>query len=151
MCGARNGHGLNLSFGSDGDGWIQATLDGRDYLQGYSKMMHGGIISLLLDAAMTHCLFAHGSAGVTARMEVKFRHPVAVDAPVQVRARLIRSSPPGHQLRAELIQNDKLMATAIGLFVHRPELTEKVMTDAEFEHTNNRPRRKHGQSTGPAG
>lgn len=96
-------------------------MGGDESLQGYAHLMHGGIISLLLDAAMTNCLFAHGSAGVTARMEVKFRHPVAVDQPVRVRARVVRSSPPAYQLRAEMLQSRQIKATAAGLFVDRPE------------------------------
>lgn len=122
VCGSRNGHGLNLSFFGGDDGWVQATLNGTEHLQGYPRMMHGGVISLLLDAAMTHCLFAQGCAGVTAKLEIKFRHPVTVDSPVTVRARLVHSSPPGHQLVAELLQEKIVKATACGLFVVRPKL-----------------------------
>ncbi len=95
-------------------------MAGDHSLQGYPRIMHGGIVSLLLDAAMTHCLFDHGAAGVTARMEIKFRHPVSVDLPVRIRARLLRSSPPTHQLWAEIRQGDQIKATAAGLFVDRP-------------------------------
>lgn len=97
-------------------------MGGDESLQGYPRMMHGGIISLLLDAAMTHCLFDHGAAGVTARMEIKFRHPVTVEEPVQIRARIVRASPPTYQLRAEISQGERIKATATGLFVDRPEL-----------------------------
>ena len=96
-------------------------MAGDRSLQGYPRIMHGGIVSLLLDAAMTHCLFSQGATGVTARMEIKFRHPVSVDRAVHVRARLVRSSPPTHQLRAEIRQGDQIKATATGLFVDRPE------------------------------
>jgi acyl-coenzyme A thioesterase PaaI-like protein len=120
VCGADNQRGLNLAFRRGDDGWVEATLDSDDSLQGYARLMHGGIIALLLDAAMTNCLFAYGCAGVTATMEVKFRQPVGVDAPVHVRARLIRSASSAHQLRAELLQADRVKATATALFVHRP-------------------------------
>ena len=122
VCGSRNKHSLNVAFHHGSGGWVEATLSENDSLQGYPRMMHGGIISLLLDAAMTHCLFAHGQTGVTARMEVKFRHPVTVTEPVRIRAKLARSSPPAYQLRAELCQREQVKATATGLFVDRPEL-----------------------------
>ncbi len=125
VCGSDNQRGLNLAFRRAEDGWVEATLNGDDSLQGYARLMHGGIISLLLDAAMTHCLFAHGYVGVTATMAIKFRHPVAVDAPVRVRARLVRSASSAHQLRAELLQNDHVRATANALFVHRPALVNQ--------------------------
>jgi acyl-CoA thioesterase FadM len=73
---------------------------------------------------MTHCLFDHGAVGVTARMEIKFRHPVSVDRPVHIRARLVRSSPPTHQLWAEISQDKQVKATAVGLFVDCPELLD---------------------------
>ncbi len=125
VCGADNPRGLRLTFRQAEGGWVEATLNGDDSLQGYARLMHGGIISLLLDAAMTNCLFAHGYVGVTATMEIKFRHLVAVDAPVRVRARLVRSASSALQLRAELVQNDRVRATANGLFVHRPALVSQ--------------------------
>ena len=125
VCGSKNPRGLNLTFHQNDDGWILANIDGDKYLQGYDRMMHGGVISLLLDATMTHCLFAHGCAGVTAKMEVKFRHPVMVDSPMTVRAKLVRSSPSAYHLRSELIQNERAKATATGLFVDRPQLNEQ--------------------------
>jgi len=44
---------------------------------------------MLLDAAMTHCLFARGVQGVTAKLDVKFRHPVRVGVQANVRARVV--------------------------------------------------------------
>jgi len=122
VCGARNARGLNLVFRRSDDGWVEGALGKDESLQGYPDMMHGGIISLLLDAAMTHCLFDHGAAGVTARLEVKFRHPVKVDRPVRIRAKLVRSSSPAYHLRAEMRQGEQVKATATGLFVDRPAL-----------------------------
>jgi len=124
VCGRQNHRGLNISFCRCSNGWIEARLTADQSLQGYSGLMHGGVISLLLDAAMTHCLFSHGLTGVTARMEIKFRHPVAVGGQVQLRAKLVRSSSPAYHLEAELLQDRKIRATAVGLFVDRPEILD---------------------------
>jgi len=129
VCGSRNHRSLNLPFCRGDDGWVEATLTGDESLQGYPHMMHGGVISLLLDAAMTHCLFAHGCTGVTARMELKFRHPVMVNERVHIRAKLVRASPPAYQLKAELLQHEQVKTSATGLFVDRPELIAQE-TDA---------------------
>jgi len=120
ICGPTGILGLKAVFRQSDDGWTEATLTGSGPLQGYAGVMHGGIISLLLDAAMTNCLFAHGCAGVTARMEVKFRHPVVADGPVNIRAKLVSSSPPVHELKAELLQERQVKATATALFFAKP-------------------------------
>jgi acyl-coenzyme A thioesterase PaaI-like protein len=36
-------------------------------------MLHGGVISSILDGTMTNCLFAHGTVAVTAELRVRFR------------------------------------------------------------------------------
>lgn len=148
MCGPCNQRGMNLAFFRGSDGWTEARLSAGTHLQGYPRMMHGGVVSLLLDAAMTHCLFQEGCTAVTARMEVKFRRPVEVDADVRVRARLVRASPPAYQLRAELLQDGRVKASALGLFVHRPEL--RVPTRADRAGATARARRSpHVQGESP--
>ncbi len=148
VCGPCNHRGMNIVFSRGADGWTEARLRAGVHLQGYPRMMHGGVVSLLLDAAMTHCLFQAGCTAVTARMEIKFRRPVDVDADVSVRARLVRASPPAYQLRAELLQDGRVMASALGLFVHRPEL--QTQSKPTVRHvpasTRDRPVEKSGIS-----
>jgi acyl-coenzyme A thioesterase PaaI-like protein len=84
-------------------------------------MLHGGVISAILDGAMTHCLLARGRSGVTARLIVRFLHPVAADRPVAVRAWLNDYSPPLYVLESELSQDGKLMARATAKFIERDE------------------------------
>ena len=97
-----------------------ASFDCRPLLEGYPGVLHGGVISALLDGAMTNCLFAQGRAAVTAELRVRFRHPVATDGTARLRAWIDRSCPPLFVLRAELRQGEQLMATAEGKFVQRP-------------------------------
>jgi acyl-coenzyme A thioesterase PaaI-like protein len=78
------------------------------------------MVSTLLDAAMTNCLFAHGFAAVTAELTVRFLRPVAADRPVTANARIEKSWRRLHLLAAELRQDGKLMATAIAKFVAHP-------------------------------
>jgi acyl-coenzyme A thioesterase PaaI-like protein len=41
----------------------------------YTGLLHGGMTSTLLDAAMTHCLFMQGVQALTAELTVDSFHP----------------------------------------------------------------------------
>lgn len=115
VCGRAGG--LELGFSSHADGSVEALFHCRDSLQGYQGLLHGGVISALLDGAMTNCLFAHGIVAVTAELIVRFRHPVAIDGNVVVIGRITRSSPPLHLLEAEVRQDGIVMALAKSKFM----------------------------------
>jgi acyl-coenzyme A thioesterase PaaI-like protein len=96
---------------------VEAVFSGGDPYQGYTGILHGGVIAMLLDAAMTNCLFAHGHCGVTAELTVRFRHPVVSSEPSRLRAWMERCSPSLSVLRAELWQSGRCRATALGKFM----------------------------------
>jgi acyl-coenzyme A thioesterase PaaI-like protein len=121
VCGANHESGLQLEFTLLEDGSVQATFDCDEAFQGYPGLLHGGVISSVLDGAMTNCLFAHGQQGITGELKVRFRHPVAINRTAIVRAWVDRSMPPLHILRAELIQDEWVKAKATGKFMELPE------------------------------
>jgi acyl-coenzyme A thioesterase PaaI-like protein len=82
-------------------------------------VLHGGMIASLLDGAMTNCLFAHGCSAMTAELKIRYRHPVAIDVPVQVCASLVGSVHSLHQLNAQLTQQDGVKVTTTGKFMRR--------------------------------
>jgi len=120
ICGATNCRGLHVRFRARPDGRVTGVFQGHPDFQGYPNTLHGGMVSTLLDAAMTNCLFAHGFAAVTAELTVRFLRPVAADRPVTANARIEKSWRRLHLLAAELRQDGKLMATAIAKFVAHP-------------------------------
>ena len=119
LCGKANEQGLGLDFTLGPDGEVEAPFSCPDVLRGYPEMLHGGVISSLLDSAMTNCLFAHGQVGVTAKLNVVFRHPVRTDELATVRAWPTDGNLTGpvFQLQAQLKQADQLVATATGVFI----------------------------------
>lgn len=125
ICGSSNDRGLHLQFVSSADGSVEASFDCNKAFEGYPGSLHGGVISALLDGAMTHCLFAHGQAGVTAELKVRYRHPVGTDHIAVVRGWIRRSSPPLHLMEAELLQDGQVKATATAKFMDHPQLTEE--------------------------
>jgi acyl-coenzyme A thioesterase PaaI-like protein len=89
-------------------------------MEGYVDVLHGGVICCLLDGAMTNCLFAMGRTCVTAKLNVRFRHPVRVCRPATVRARLERGNRPLYAMRACVMQDGQVMAEGTGKFMEKP-------------------------------
>jgi uncharacterized protein (TIGR00369 family) len=121
VCSADNPHGLNVDFEAQLDGSVQAEFPCDRRYQGYSGVLHGGVIAALLDGAMAHCLLARGVEGVTVRLIVEFRRPVRVQRPATVRARVSYDSPPLYRVEAEVAQQGEIQARAVGTFM-RAEL-----------------------------
>jgi uncharacterized protein (TIGR00369 family) len=120
LCGATQPHGLRLDFHVQEDGHVETTFDCHRRWQGYTGHLHGGVISALLDSAMTHCLFARGQVGMTGELKVRFLAPVDVDTPAVVKAWLVDSHGPLHCLRAELTQEGAIKAKATAKFMEVP-------------------------------
>jgi len=119
-CGRKNSNGLGLHFEVNADGQVEATFSCRDRFEGYPRSLHGGFVAVLLDSAMTNCLFAHGLVGMTGELNVRFRHVVDIGKAARVRAWLECSSHRLHIFRACLEQENKIKATASGRFLETP-------------------------------
>jgi len=122
VCSFRNGNGLNLEFDVADNGSVTSTFKCEEAFEGYPGVLHGGVISSILDGAMGHCMFARGQAAVTVEMTTRFRHPVATGMEATVSARIVRTSHPLYLLEAEIVQDGKLKATAKGKFYDQPKL-----------------------------
>lgn len=120
LCSSSNVNGLRLDFNVSDAGGVTATFDCDPQFEGYAGRLHGGIVASLLDSAMTNCLFANACSAVTLRLTVRYRHPVHTHKPATVRACVERSSPPRHVLKAEVVQDGEVKATAEGRFLEQP-------------------------------
>ena len=76
-CGEINPIGLKLKFREVGDRYVTTFTPGKEH-QGYDGIVHGGIISALLDEIMARYPYAKGINTVTARLEVRFRQPTRI-------------------------------------------------------------------------
>lgn len=78
-CSPDNQFGLRLKFVEDGD-FILAHWMPETRFQGWNNTLHGGIQSTLMDEIASWLVFVKlNTSGVTSRMEVKLRKPVAMD------------------------------------------------------------------------
>jgi uncharacterized protein (TIGR00369 family) len=91
VCGSldNNPDTVNLMFSEYPDGSVCADYTADHRHQGYTGLLHGGMTSTLLDAAMTHCLFMQGVQALTAELTVRFISPVCTGDKLMVCARLL--------------------------------------------------------------
>jgi uncharacterized protein (TIGR00369 family) len=100
VCGDKNPGGLRLSFDVDKEKkTLKTTFVGSPVYQGYDGILHGGIISALLDEAMAKLSYELGYGTVTASLEVRFKHPSPIlerlhvfGEITEVTSRLVRAS-----------------------------------------------------------
>jgi acyl-coenzyme A thioesterase PaaI-like protein len=86
-CGDENPIGLHLRFAAEGNGVKAPFIPGAGH-QGFHGVVHGGIISTVLDEAMAWATAHAGIWAVTGEMRVRFRQPLAVGEQTTVTARV---------------------------------------------------------------
>lgn len=121
LCGQKNPWSMGLVFVPAGGGSVETVVPLHRRLQGYDGILHGGVISSLLDAAMTHCLFHAGIEAVTGDLHVRFVQPVPCDKKITLRSWILTSFAPLYRVRAELLLEGRLMAWGEGKFAQRWE------------------------------
>jgi acyl-coenzyme A thioesterase PaaI-like protein len=85
VCGIDNPHGLHLVFGADQNGGTSATWTPDSTLEGFSGIVHGGIVSTALDESMAKAVTAMGFEALTAELKVRFRRHVSAGKQYRVR------------------------------------------------------------------
>ena len=86
-CGDDNPIGLRLRFAADEHGVRASFIPGPEH-QGFHDVVHGGIISTVLDEAMAWATAHAGVWAVTGEMRVRIRQPLNIDEPTTVTARV---------------------------------------------------------------
>jgi uncharacterized protein (TIGR00369 family) len=116
VCGSDRADGLAMRFEQQADGSVAAGFDCGEMFQGYPDRLHGGVVAMLLDAAMTHCLFARNVAGLTAKLSIRYHRAVMLGVSAVVRARVVDAGSPLYYLESEVVQDGALCAAAKGTF-----------------------------------
>jgi uncharacterized protein (TIGR00369 family) len=113
-CGSSNVAGLKLKFRKNPDCSVSTSVFCRREMTGYDGLLHGGVAALMLDSAMTNCLFSMGAAAFTAELSIKYKLPVLIGSIVEVSARVVSNMDPLFILKAEIKQEgkDKVLAEA---------------------------------------
>ena len=116
-CGKKNPIGLKLDYKIDGKTFTAPFTPKKEH-QGYANIVHGGIISALLDEAMVNLAFRTGLNAVTAHFEVDFKKPAFVGERLLVKGEILEEEGRKVHARSELRKEDgTLVAEAKGILV----------------------------------
>ncbi|HZV46034.1 MAG TPA: PaaI family thioesterase [Thermodesulfovibrionales bacterium] len=91
VCGHNNPAGLHLRFCIH-EGKVFTEFIPKKIHQGYKDIIHGGLISTILDEAMVKAALMQGLPVVTAEMTVRFRNPLLVGEKAIVEATMLRTN-----------------------------------------------------------
>jgi uncharacterized protein (TIGR00369 family) len=87
-CGKGNPDGLKMEFTFEGDEARTSFSFPRKF-QGYRDVVHGGLVSTVLDEAMITVLNRLGHLAVTAELCVRFVRPARVGERLDITAKLV--------------------------------------------------------------
>ncbi len=87
-CGRDNPISLKLDFKPVEADLVEAKFTPTANHQGYDDIMHGGLVSTLLDEAMAKVIVFKGIKAVTAEISVKFKKPVLIGGELKIVGKL---------------------------------------------------------------
>jgi acyl-coenzyme A thioesterase PaaI-like protein len=124
VCGKENPIGLQLDFFEDEKSvWTEFIPK--------PGMVHGGILSSILDETIGRAAFLHDKWVQTGKLEIRFRKPAPLDGVFIARAGIVRDSGRAMEMAGTIClkgSND-VIAEASGLFIRLPEAErERLMS-----------------------
>ena len=128
-CGQKNPIGLKLNF--DWDGKVaRAEFTPNKFHQGWSGLVHGGIISCLLDEAMSYAALFEGVNTITAKMRARFKYPAQIDKPLIITASLTKKTRKLVEAKGEisLKDNTPVADSTATMFILSPR-EEEIKSD----------------------
>lgn len=84
-CGRENPHGLRLHFALDAGHSATAAWRTNEVWEGFRGVIHGGLVSTVLDEAMSKAVAAEGIRALTCELRVRLRQRVESSEELQVK------------------------------------------------------------------
>ena len=123
VCGKDNPQGFRLDFKHPAKGVLQAEVVFSKEHQGYRGIVHGGMVTMLLDEMMVNLAWLEKTPAVTAELSVRLKKPTKVGERVylegridQEEAKLLRTSATAKNAAGELLAS----ATAVCVRIRKP-------------------------------
>lgn len=119
VCGRNNPIGLHVHFFADEGNRIHADFTPQDQHQGFPGIIHGGLISALLDEAIGRTAIANDLWCVTAELTVRFKKPVPIGEPLRVLGHIVERTTRVLRGRGEIrrVRDNMLLAEAEGIYI----------------------------------
>lgn len=78
VCGKDNPEGFRLNFSHPEPGRLTAEVVFKKTQQGFKDVVHGGMLSILLDEMMVNLAWKEGTPAMTAELTVRFKKAAPV-------------------------------------------------------------------------
>lgn len=138
MCGPDNPLGLAARWEGDvARGEVRATLEIPEQFNGFPGIVHGGVLSALLDEAAVRTALLDGGFDdlmVTAKLDVAFRRPTPTRAPVTVVGRLVQRTGTRARAEAEIRLADGTVAARAEALLSKPPPDVAALWEGERAH-----------------
>jgi len=117
VCGKENKDGLKLDFFIENKK-IRTIFSFDSKFQGFSGIIHGGIIATILDEAMVKLAFELGFNAITANLNINLKKPIKPNEKVIVSGEIVEEFERKLKARAEMKKEDgTLVAEAESILV----------------------------------
>lgn len=127
LCGKDNPIGLKVEFIPEGNKVRTEFTPGPEH-QGFKGVMHGGLISALLDETMGFPGFMEGTITVTTHLEVTFRRPAPIGTKLIVTAENTKSGKRVVEAKGVITTEDgTVIAEGKGKYYRVPPEQQKEM------------------------
>ncbi|MFC2005764.1 PaaI family thioesterase [Chloroflexota bacterium] len=124
-CGPDNPIGLKLSFQWDGES-ARAEFMPTEFYQGWSGLVHGGIVICLLDEAMAYASLFEGMSCITAKVQIKLSRPASIGESLVITSSVIRKT-------RKLVETKAAVALKDGTLIAEGRATQFVVNSTNRE------------------
>lgn len=119
VCGKSNPIGLKLDFEFEGDEYVTYFTPKKEH-QGWVGIVHGGLVSTILDEVMTRSIHERGINAVTGEMTVRLRRPAPIGRRLRFAGKIDEERPDSRVILCSARATDEdgvLLAEATGKIV----------------------------------
>jgi acyl-coenzyme A thioesterase PaaI-like protein len=128
VCGTENPHGLGAVFYDDGvKVWTELVT--AEHHQSWPGVLHGGIISTILDETIARVSFLHDRWVHTARLTVRFIKSAPLGKLLRCTGELARNASLLMEMKGKLVlvETGDVIAEATGTFIPLPDETREEL------------------------
>jgi acyl-coenzyme A thioesterase PaaI-like protein len=133
VCGRKNPNGLYMPFYDDGEKSVFSTYTVPAVFQGYPGLVHGGIVAAMLDEVVGRVAMIGDSHHfmMSVKLEVKYRHPVPTETPLQIMGRIDRLRGRLGKAVGEIVLPDGTVAAEAAMTL--ADVPEELLANADLE------------------
>ncbi len=138
VCGRDNPISLKVRWVNDTEaGRVRSTVTVPAEYNSYPGVVHGGVVSALLDETAGRALMLGGDFErlmVTVRLQVTFRRPTPTGVPLELAGWVVQDGASRARAAAEVATPDGVVTATCEALLARPPAEVSARFDAEREH-----------------